>query len=308
MARCCGGGALCGCLIVEGSHVQVSGSGAAQDPFVITADVGLVVADNTTFDLTLTGLGTVASPWSLSVGYAATAKLDDLPDVNAPTPTNAQVLGWDTATSKWTARAPTTAASGSVTHNTSLSGDGSGGSPLAIVHDPIGFTETSASGVKLTRTGINSLVRHFGTTLDRGVANPSPDFNTISMIDSAPGRMDYWTGGQWLPVTNGRAADFGTASLLEMSGAYDESLTVTTIIRQVSITTEADGTFEILSNTDIGTYAGVLSAFFQETGAVPFKAMVSGDINRVIGTAYSLTDGTPMAFQAVNGTVTANLY
>jgi hypothetical protein len=308
MARCCGGGALCGCLIVEGAHVQVTGSGTAQDPFTITGDVGLAVTDTTTFDLALTGTGTAASPWTIQVGYASTAKLDDLPDVNAPTPTNAQVLGWDTATSRWTARAPTTAASGSVQHNTSLSGDGSGGSPLAIVHDPIGFTETGASGIKLTRNGINSLCRHFGTTLDRDAANPSPDLNTLSMLDSAPGRMDYWTGAQWLPVTNGRSSNFGTQSLLEMSGSYNQSLTVTTMVRQVSVTTEADGTFEILSNTDIGSFAGVLSAIFQETGAIGYKAIVNGDINRVTGTAYALTDGSPLAFQTVTGTVTANLY
>lgn len=308
MARCCGGGALCGCLLIEGAHVQVTGSGAAQDPFVITGDVGLAVSDNATFDLNLTGAGTIASPWGLTVSYASTAKLDDIPDVVAPTPTNGHVIGWDSATSKWTNRAPTTAASGSVLHNTSLSGDGSAGSVLAVVHDSIGFTETGASGVKLTRTGINSLVRHFGSTTDRGVANPSPDFNTISMVDSEPGRMDYWTGGQWLPVTNGRSADFGTESLLEMSGAYDESLTVTTMVRQVSVTTESDGSFEILSNTDLATYAGVLSAFFQETGGVIYKALVSGDINRVVGTAYSLADGAPMAFQAITGTVSANLY
>src|SRR5262245_3643592 len=100
MPSCCGG-AGCTCRIVAGSGVAMSGTGSANDPFVLSVDVALAVTDTSVFDLTLSGAGTVASPWALSVNYAATATLNDIPDVNVTSATNGQVLSWDDATDSW---------------------------------------------------------------------------------------------------------------------------------------------------------------------------------------------------------------
>jgi len=306
MARCCGG-ATCGCLIQGANHVLITGIGTSQDPFVVSGDVDLEVADNSVFNLSLGGTGTVASPWTLQVGFATTAKLDDLPDVNAPAPTNTQVLGWDSATSKWTPRAPTTAASGSVQHDTSMTGDGSGGSPLAIVEDPDGFLQTVAAGLGLTPTGRTSLIRRFGTAVARDASVDTPVLNSVTMLDTNPGQQDYWTGTQWLPVTNGVARDFG-AAMFQLSGPYVTGTKVTLVTRNINVTTSATGQFDVLSSTDLAGKAGVLVCHFQETGLVPFKAMLFNNVDHISAIAYRLDDGTAYGSQAITGQVTAYIY
>ena len=82
MPTCCQG-ATCACKVsaVDGGHLVVSGSGQANDPFLLSADVDLGVVDNLIFDMTLNGTGIEADPWLLSVNFAATARLADFPDV-----------------------------------------------------------------------------------------------------------------------------------------------------------------------------------------------------------------------------------
>lgn len=307
MARCCGGATTCGCLILNGSHISIIGSGTSQDPFVVGADIELQVTDNTTFDMGLSGSGTISSPWTLSMAYAATAKLDDLPDINAPTPTNNHVLGWDSATSKWTNRAPTTASPGSVLHDTTLAGDGSAGLPLGVVTSGSRYVGPSGTGIGLTDVGMQTVVRHFVNTTTRAAAAPAAALNGLSILDSNPGEIDYWDGTQWRPVNNGVTQDYD-AELLALSGSYATDDATTSVTRQVSASTDASGVFEVISAADLTTASGVLSVMFQETGSVGYKAVVNADVNRVVATAYSLADGSPLAFQAVSGTAVALLY
>lgn len=306
MPRCCGG-ATCGCLIQAADKISLVGSGSAQDPFVISADVDLEVSDNTTFNLSLGGTGTTGSPWVLTLGYASTAKLDDIPDVNAPAPTNGQVMGWDSATSKWTPRAPTTAASGSVVNDTSLNGDGSGGSPLSVAEDPDGYIETTLDGIGLTDEAKLSLNRRFGNDAARGADSLVPVLNAVTMLDSNPGQMDFWNGSAWIPVTNGIRRDMGP-EMLALSGSYVDGTPITIITRQVSVTTDATGYFDVVGAADLVSASGVLVCHFQETGTVPFKAMIYPSIDHIGGTAYRLDDGTPYATQVITGVVTAYIY
>src|SRR5262245_43651763 len=112
MPNCCGG-ASCACKLAAGSGISITGSGTPADPFLITASNVLTPVDNSTFDVNITPVVVGANTeYRLEVKYASTAKLDDIPDVNTPAPTNGQVLGWDSATSKWTPRAPTPPAPG----------------------------------------------------------------------------------------------------------------------------------------------------------------------------------------------------
>lgn len=88
MARCRCAEGSCGCVIHPGPNTTVTGTGSSRDPYVIsstTAATALDVADTATVDLSLTGLGTVASPWLLTaemtqagalIGFTDTTDID----------------------------------------------------------------------------------------------------------------------------------------------------------------------------------------------------------------------------------------
>jgi hypothetical protein len=307
MARCCGG-ASCACKIEAGAHVSVTGVGSAQDPFVVVADIDLAVLDNSVFNMTLTGTGSSANPWTVSVGFAATAQLNDLPDVSNAAPSNGDVLAYNTGTNLWGPVAPTTIAPGAVSTDTSMDGDGSVGDPLLVVHDPDRFTTTTVDGIGLSDAGVNQTVRHFANSAARALASPAPTLNSLSVLDSAPGQIDYWTGIAWEPYTGGVVQDV-VGELLAMSGSYTAGLPLTMMIRQISDTTDADGVFEVLSIADLTGFAGVLSVAFQPVvGATPFHASVEGDTDHINGIAYRADDGLPLAAQPVAGVVTAWVY
>jgi len=305
MARCCSGSS-CACVLESGQHIQIEGSGSSQDPFVVVGDVALAVVDNTTFNLTLTGAGTIASPWAIHVTYAATASVKDLPDWSDTAPTNGQVPVWNNGTSMWVPGAPTPAASGSVLHDTSLMGDGSGGTPLGVIASTARFLASVASGVGLSDAGINRLVRRFGTSAARSAASPAVELNTFSVLDTEPGRLDYWDGAAWKQVRQ-FPVDYGTGEFLALSGSYTGG-TVTQMVRQVSFVTDAVGGFTVLSSSDLTGVAGVLSLNFQETGGNAYKALLNPGSGTVVGTAYRLDSGAAFTGQALTGVVTAWLY
>lgn len=311
MAGCCGGGVAT--KINQGTKITVSGSGTSQDPYVISADVGLAVTDNSTFDLSLTGSGTVLAPWNLQVAFASTAKLDDLPDVNAAAPTNTQVLSWDSATSKWIPRAPTTAASGSISHGNGLTGDGSGGSPLNLVTDPNRFGVVNLAGWGLSDAGLNSLVRRFTDATARAASATTPVLNSVTMLDSTPGHIQYWDGSQWADVIGSRDLAVVGGEFLALSGGYSGQR-LTDMMKYLSIVTDSSGNFDLLTSIagELSGHIGVLTCRLQEvmatSGGVPWKAVLWPNTDRISGTAYRLDDGTPYASQALLGLVAAVLY
>lgn len=306
MAKCCG--STCACKLQAGTRTIITGTGSLADPFIINSDVALSVTDNTTFNLTLTGSGSAASPWNLTVDFAATAKLDHLPDVNVPAPTNGQVLAWNSSTSRWEAAAPTTAASGSVNHDTSLAGDGSVGTPLQVQEDPARYLATTGTGLGINDAGINQLVRGFASSAARASASPAPDLNTLSMLDTAPGVMEYWTGAAWAPVYHGFTTQVIGGQMLAISGTYSNQ-PLTFVMKQVSVTTDASGVFDALSAADLSGRAGVIAAFFQPTGnALSFHANLYADTSKVSGLALRGDNGAAYASQAITGVVYAWVY
>lgn len=307
MARCCGSTGTCACKIEAGRNVAITGTGTSQDPFVVASNVSLSVEDNTTFDLGLSGAGTLTSPWVLTLRFADGARLTDLPDVDADAPQHGYVLGWNIVSQTWVPQPPTTAAAGGTLTDASLSGDGSSGSVLQVREDPAGYIATRAAGLGLSDTGINSLVRKFADAGTRASATPAPIFGALSMLNDHPGQIDYWDGAAWVPITNGVGLTVQSSELLALSGTYDGG-PVTQFITTVSVETGVDGTFDVLSAVDLDTYAGVLSVSVQPMGPVPWVCMVEADVDRVMGTAYRLDTGAPYAGIVVSASVTATLY
>jgi hypothetical protein len=311
MPSCCGGSS-CACKIEAGSSVVITGTGTPNDPFILSADLGLAVVDNEVFDLTLGGTGTEISPWTLEMDFAASARLTDIPDVSAPAPAAGQVLAWNAVVQQWTAQAPTTAPTGAVQHNSSLTGDGSAGAPLGVVGNGTRFIIVDANGVGLTDAGINRQVRHWINTSDRGSAAPPPELNTLSMLDALPGRVDYWSGSAWLPLKENYdetliPSAVGGAEFLRLSGPWTTQRR-TQITKQVEATTDGAGEITLLSSTDLSGKAGIISVQFQETGSLAVKAIPLAVGATVKAKCYHLTDGALWPGQAITGTVFAVVY
>jgi hypothetical protein len=295
-------------VIVEGAHVDVTGSGGASDPFVISADMNLTVLDNTVFNLTLTGDGSVATPYQLTVAFAATASVKAFPDWSDTAPTNGQIPIWNNGLGMYVPGAQTTAPTGAVNHNTSLSGDGSVGSVLAVVHDPNRFTQTGASGIGLTDAGVNSTVRHFANAAARTAATIAPILNSLSILDSSPGDVDVWNGSAWVPFEAGALPVALGSSLLQLSGPYAGGRTQEVMAIR-TVTTNADGSFAALETLDLTFAAGVLSATITPVGNTAFITSVSGDIpGQVTGYAFAPGSGEPYAGVAITYQIVATVY
>jgi hypothetical protein len=306
MARCCGGG--CACKVSAGPRILVTGIGSANDPFVIGADVDLTVLDSDVIDLSITGGGTTLDPWVLTAGFASSAQLGDIPDVEVVGATNGQVLGWNSSLNKWTPRAPTTAAAGAVQHDVSLIGDGSAGSPLQVNEDSLGGLTTFPTGLGLSNGTRRQLVRIFDSDAERDASTLIPQVNNLSSVTSRPGRIDYWTGSQWLPVKSQIYIDAGQQELLSLSGGYTANTPVTMMVREFTGVTAADGTLTILSSTLLSGRAGVLSASVQVTGVQPYAPMVAAGANYIYITARRLDTGAVLGGQNISGQVTAYVY
>lgn len=307
MARCCGSSGTCACKISGGRHINVSGTGTSQDPFVVSSNATLAVSDSTTFDLGLSGTGTSDDPWVLQVGYANGSRLTDVPDVNAASPTDGHVLAWNETSGFWEPIPATVAEAGAVATDQSLSGDGSLGAPLAVRPDDTRFITVTVNGVGLSDDGLNAIIRPFADATARAAASPAPEIGAVSMLLSEPGRLDFWDGADWSPITNGLQLDVKPGEVLALSGSYAGG-TVTQYVTLLSETTDVNGQFTVIPAVDLTGYAGVLSVHVQPVGSIGWTAVVDADTDRIVGTAYRLDDGTPYAGYTLSASVSALLY
>lgn len=307
---CCGSGSgTCSCQIVGVGRIEIEGSGLPTDPFLVSIEAERTSVVNDTFVTTAGGAGTTADPWTVETTFnASSAKLDHVPDVNAPNPTNGQVLTWDGPTSAWVPRAATVAPAGAVLHDTSLDGDGSAGTPLAVLPSPTRMLGTFPTGFGLTDTGLASITRRFVDSAARSAAISTPMLNQLTMLDTEPGVIDYWTGAAWSVLPNQTVWEVPTGAMLELSGAYTDGLPVTVMILQVNGTTDGAGNFDVLGTPMLAGRSGVLSCVFTEEGSTPWKAMLNAVNNKIVGTAYRVTDGSVLAGSPVRGTVQTILY
>jgi hypothetical protein len=303
---CCGG-STCACQIIGEGGVTIEGSGQPSDPFIIDADTYHTDSSNGVFVAVAMGTGTVADPYAMDVSYAPTAKLDDIPNVDTPGPANGQVLTWDSASSTWVAAPPAIAPVGAISHDASLLGDGSALTPLGVVPHQARYIGVTAAGVGLNDNGMVAVVHHFSNAAGRTASIPVPVTNMLSMLETAPGVIEWWNGTVWtvLPNQTGWVVE---DAFLELSGPYAAGLPVTVMIVQVDTTTDANGVFDLLDLVDLAGRSGVLTVSLSETGAVAWKAMIFANVNKVSATAYRLTDGSIMAGTPVTATVQAITY
>lgn len=133
MAKCNCAGSTCGCLVIGGTAVTVTGTGTAANPFVVTADLSraqiansIAVASSSTIELGKKGSGSAGDPvvltaaltlrspnntrWTLAVADdgTVTAIAAGASPVGATTGGSTvvanEILYWDPTTSTWPAR------------------------------------------------------------------------------------------------------------------------------------------------------------------------------------------------------------
>lgn len=179
MARNCNcAGQTCGCLVVGGVGIEVSGQGTASNPFTITnvasdLSAALEVADTSTVNLTLSGGGTNLDPFILSAN--ATLKLQQLTDVNNPggNPVAGQVpvyVGVSGTTGHWEFQTPATAAAAMVPFVFSQVGTLSVNTGTHRIYNDTGRTLTidsirASAGTAPTGSALIVDVHKDGTTL-----------------------------------------------------------------------------------------------------------------------------------------------
>lgn len=305
---CCGGSSTCACRLTAeaDSGILIEGSGTPSDPFILDLEAQFVSAHNQTFDTIHTGEGTAADPWKIETVYSSTARLDHLPDVNVPAPTSGQVLSWNAASAQWVAAAPTVAPTGAVSHDTSLSGDGSPALPLGVTPMTARLFGTFSSGVGLNDQGMLSVVQHFGDDTARTAGLPVPTLNQLSMVDTRPGRVEFWNGSIWAPL-NSQVTWLSSDEFMELSGPYIGGPAQLQAV-QVDTSTDALGVFDILSPAVLSGRSGVLTVSIQETGSFAWKAMPYPNTDRVSAIAYRISDGSVLASQPVTALVMAITY
>lgn len=303
---CCGG-STCSCQIIGEGQMSVEGSGLPNDPFVLSVDSDFDQDMNETFHTIPTGSGSSSDPWKIQVHFATSAKLDHVPDVDASTATNGQVLTWNSTAGKWVAGAPTTAPTGAVLHDPSLTGDGSAGAPLAVAPNGARYIGVQPAGVGLNDQGLASVVHHFVNGTARTTAIPAPGFNMLSMLDTGAGVIQYWNGVAWTGLPN-QTEWSATQSLLELSGPYNPGLRPVVMVLQVDGTTDAEGVMDVVTPAELAGRSGVLITLVQETGPVAWKGMVHANVDRISVTAYRVSDGSVMAGTPLTATVQAICY
>ena len=122
-------------MLVGSNGVTVSGVGSQANPYDI-AGPHIAVNNTSTVNLSLTGDGTAFAPYTLKAD--AFVSLDELTDVEAPTPTAGHVLTYtSTPTPGWRPAPGNAISPGEINIDpNTLQGDGSGASPLGVKLDP----------------------------------------------------------------------------------------------------------------------------------------------------------------------------
>ena len=160
---------------------------------------------------------------------------------------------------------------------------------------------------------MNATVRKFADATARAAASPPPTANTLSLLASNPGQVDYWTGTAWAPAGVFLLSMAGN-ELYQQSGPYTGGQRVTYMVRKVTTITDDIGLFDVIPAVDLAGKAGVISATVQVIAAdvgslvTPYSVIVVPSGGAIKGATYRLDDGQPLALSPVSVTVTALVY
>lgn len=243
MGRCGCEGTTCGCKVVGDGGIIVTGSGTASNPYRVSGGLGLQVVDTPSVNLTLLGTGSQSDPWLLSADFAG--NLDDLLDVDTAGATTGQVLARQ-ADGSYAFVPPATTSPGMIATGTSLEGDGSGGSPLAL-------RLASNSGLELTGSGVR---------LDPYTVTTEADLDTLyGALPAGSVVADDDGSGLWVKTTS------GWASIIEDTG------TITTIAGNM---TAASGW--TIDSLKLRRRNGICQLWVLATRTVTIPADADGDI------------------------------
>lgn len=166
MARGCGCvGSSCGCKVIAGTGVAVSGTGTQADPYVISAnstDIGgtLQVDSTTTVTLTRLGSGKVADPYIIRA--VARVKTTDLLDVADPNggPIAGDTMVWvgTTAAGHWEFQpAASGGGSGTVTSVAGVAPVG-GNVPLTKANLGLGSVDNTSDSAKPISVAVQNAI------------------------------------------------------------------------------------------------------------------------------------------------------
>jgi len=129
LARCGCSGTTCSCRVIGGGQVVVTGSGSAANPYLVSVESAITVADTGTLDLSIAGSGTAGDPYVISGDVVMSA--NDLTDVDLSNNTPGYVLALQGDGTLALVPAAT-ASPGAINTGDGITGDGSAGSPLTI--------------------------------------------------------------------------------------------------------------------------------------------------------------------------------
>lgn len=321
MSRCCSNKS-CACVIAQQNDpegnpsVLVTGTGTTQDPYRVKFG-GFAADDSTSLDMNV-----VFDPtrgYVLTATFAGSSKLDMLGDVQAGSPSNGQVLAWNTSLGAWVPVAPTTAAAGTVHTDTSLTGDGSVGTPLSVLTVAGGGIDDLGSGLTLVSTIVNQLVRVFTDDTARATASPAVTANTFSVLNSDIGRLQFWSGTAWVDLALFAKQDAALgADLLQLSGPGTDDARYIFYTDVVDTSTDVDGLVVLISASDLTAmgaagikslqYTPMVTASDGSTGAPHVMQLDFTDTTQAGGVAYALDGTGPLPSSAILGSITAVLY
>jgi hypothetical protein len=146
-------------------------------------------------------VGTDAIVWA-AFGGSGIAALDDIPDVNAPTPGDGDVLTWDSTPGEWVALPPPGAGSGDTIGQFVAIFDGGGAAPSAgaIIDIPAPFTGTltdwemlgDVSGSAVVKVG-KDVAANFPPTFPADLITASAPPTLTSAARAASATLTGWT-------------------------------------------------------------------------------------------------------------------
>lgn len=141
--------------VVPGPGIDISGSGTASDPLVISSEVNsfagaFFATDTATVDLTLTGAGTLNDPFILS--GVTSVSMTELVDVNDPAGPAAGEVPIFNGTD-WEFAKPPTQAPGLVNATGGITGDGTVATPLKVAVSDTTTTATTGTAIYVDSAG-----------------------------------------------------------------------------------------------------------------------------------------------------------